>query len=143
MKVSEIMTDRIECLAPEDSLRMAAQKMVELDSGFIPVCQADSEKLVGVITDRDIVVRAVAEGLDPDMNPVRNLMTDIPEFCYADDEVETATGMMSRQGIYRLVVMDNAQDRNLCGVLSLGDVMRHDRKDLAARTASDISKLAA
>jgi CBS domain-containing protein len=139
MKINEVMTKDVEYLPPETSLKEAARKMRELDCGFLPVSNAQGERLSGVVTDRDIAVRAVAEGLDPESTKVSDIMSPHVDYCYAKDSVETATSMMSSKGIYRLVVLDDPNTKRLCGVISLGDVMRHDRVDIAANAARDIS----
>lgn len=139
MRISEVMTKEVEYLPPDTSLKDAASKMRELDCGFLPVSNAQGERLSGVITDRDITVRAVAEGLDPERTKVSDIMSPHVDYCYAKDEVESATSIMSNKGIYRLVVLDDPNSKRLCGVISLGDVMRHNCLDIAAGAAKDIS----
>jgi hypothetical protein len=85
MKISECMTREVETVKPDEPIRQAAQFMLRADAGSMPVC--DGERLVGMLTDRDIAVRAVAEGRGPD-TPVRDAMTPHVDYCYEDDEVE-------------------------------------------------------
>src|SRR3954471_22910291 len=110
MRVGEIMTRSVECVSPEDTIRIAAGKMRDLDVGPMPVC-GDAGRLVGMLTDRDIAVRAVAEGFDPKATPVRQVMTEGILFCSEDQDVSQAAVMMREQQVRRLVVLDS--DRKL------------------------------
>ncbi|MFL5129044.1 MAG: CBS domain-containing protein, partial [Microvirga sp.] len=83
MKVSEVMTRDVQLIEPTQSIREAARLMAEMDAGIVPVREGD--RLVGMITDRDIAVRAVAEGKGPD-TPIREVMTDDVKYCYEDDD---------------------------------------------------------
>lgn len=143
MKIRDVMTENVQYLSPRSSLHEAAQKMADLDCGFLPVGDQEKDKLTGVITDRDITIRAVAQGKDPDATPVEEIMSDRVLYCYADEELESAADSMREQGVYRLIVLNNTEDKRLCGVISLGDIMRHDQKSLAGEVASSISRMAA
>lgn len=143
MKISEVMTKDVEYMAPDASLKDAAVKMREKNCGFLPVSNATGERLAGIITDRDIAIRAVAKGLDPETTTAGDIMSNHVNYCYADDDIESATKTMCEQAIYRLVVLTSADNKKLCGVISLGDILRHDREDLAARTAKEITRHAA
>ena len=118
MKVSEIMTRGAETVAPDASLRDAAQTMKRLDIGAIPVC--DGDRLVGIVTDRDIVVRAVADGADTASTTVREAMTEGIVYCQEDTDVQTVADTMKQRQIRRLVVLD--ADKRLVGIVSLGDL---------------------
>ncbi len=118
MKVSEIMTRGAETVAPDASLRDAAQTMKRLDIGAIPVC--DGDRLVGIVTDRDIVVRAVADGADTASTTVREAMTEGIVYCQEDTDVQTVADTMKQRQIRRLVVLD--ADKCLVGIVSLGDL---------------------
>lgn len=118
MKVSEIMTRGAETVAPDASLRDAAQTMKRLDIGAIPVC--DGDRLVGIVTDRDIVVRAVADGADTASTTVREAMTEGIVYCQEDTDVQTVADTMKQRQIRRLVVLD--ADKRLVGFVSLGDL---------------------
>ena len=138
MKVKEIMTRDIDVVSPETTLRDAAERMSSLDVGVLPVC--DKDRLVGVITDRDITVRATADGLDPFATQVGEVMSkDELITCFEDEEVESATRMMRDKQVRRLPVI--AEDRRLVGILTLGDVAV-DRGDPgeAAETLKEISR---
>lgn len=143
MKISEVMTRNVERLAPGTTLQEAARIMRKLDCGFLPVSDDKDEKLIGVVTDRDIVVRAVAEGKEPAECQVRDIVSDKVLYCYADDEIERATDSMQQQGVYRLIVLDNSDSKQLCGIISLGDILRHGQQQLAASAASGITRNAA
>jgi CBS domain-containing protein/sporulation protein YlmC with PRC-barrel domain len=121
IQVKDIMTRNVEVVHPEGSLREAAQKMATLDVGMLPVCSGD--QLVGMLTDRDITVRATAEGRDPKTTRVHEVMT--PEVVYVseDDDVSEAARIMTEQQIRRLVVLD--QSKQLAGIISLGDLAVH------------------
>ena len=114
--VSQVMTRGIRTMAPQDTVTAAAQAMRELDVGALPVC--DGVRLVGMVTDRDIVVRGVAqERVDA---PLAEVMSEGLLYCREDDSVESALASMRSQQVRRLPVVD--QDKRLVGMLSLGDV---------------------
>ena len=138
MKVRDAMTSQCEFIEPDDNLQQAAQKMRDLNCGFLPIVRPSTGALEGVITDRDIVVRAVADGCDPTETLLNQIETPNVLYCYADDGLEAAADKMSEQGVYRLVVLDTPETKRLCGVLSLGDVVRHNEEMLAAETARHI-----
>jgi CBS domain-containing protein len=139
MRISEVMTKGVQYLPPDTNLMDAARKMRDIDCGFLPVSNAKGERLAGVITDRDIAIRAVAAGMDPSQTKVSEVMSAHVDYCYAKDALESATDIMSSKGIYRLVVLDDAASKKLCGVISLGDVLRHNREDLATHAAKEIT----
>jgi CBS domain-containing protein len=118
MQVREVMTRDVEVVRPDIPIREAAERMRSLDVGLIPVC--DGERLVGMLTDRDITVRAVAAGKDPNGTSVREVMTAdaicIPE----DQEVDEAASLMEEGQIRRLPVLN--ADKRLVGIISLGDI---------------------
>jgi len=118
MQLKDIMTRDVEVIAPDQSLQLAAEKMRALDVGPLPVC--DGDRLVGVLTDRDIVVRGTAEGRDPFTTTVREVMTDDVVYAFEGDDVRHAAQMMRDKQIRRLLVLD--RDRRLVGIVSLGDL---------------------
>jgi CBS domain-containing protein len=126
MRVSEVMTKSPECIAPNATVQEAAGRMKSLDVGSLPVC--DDDRLVGVITDRDIALRSVAEGHDPRADPVRETMTPGIIYCFDDQDAAEAAKMMSEKQIRRLPVLD--RNKRLVGIVSLGDlaVEAHDDK---------------
>src|SRR6266540_3362426 len=100
MQVKDVMTRGVECVGPDATLREAARKMRDLDVGPLPVCEND--RLVGILTDRDITVRAVAEGHDPADSRVRDIMTHGIDYCFDDDDVTEAAWHMETKQIRRL-----------------------------------------
>jgi CBS domain-containing protein len=134
MQVSQIMTADPDTARPQDTLRAVAAKMDSGDYGSMPV--VEEGRLVGVVTDRDIAVRAVARGLDPD-TPVGEVMTGNPVCVSPDSDVEEAAGIMQDRQIRRLFVRDG--DR-LVGVVSLGDVALEQDETLSGRTLEEISE---
>jgi CBS domain-containing protein len=129
MKVSEVMTTDVATVRPDQTAQEAASFMLNSDAGSIPV--ADGDRLIGMITDRDIAVRGVAQGHGPD-TPVRDLMSDGLVCVRADDDVDEVAMKMADAQVRRLPVIDD-QDR-LCGIVSLGDLSR-EASDTAASQA--------
>lgn len=127
MKISECMTRDVETVKPDEPIRQAAQFMLRADAGSMPVC--DGERLVGMLTDRDIAVRAVAEGRGPD-TPVRDAMTPHVDYCYEDEEVEEVALKMSDAQVRRFPVVSR-EDKRLVGIVSLGDLTRGNHDEAA------------
>jgi CBS domain-containing protein len=119
MRLRDIMTPKPECIGPDDTLQEAASRMRDLDVGPLPVCGAD-DRLAGMITDRDITVRAVAEGKDPKTTRVREAMSEGIVYGFEDQEVDDAARLMEQRQIRRLAVLDH--DKRLVGIVSLGDL---------------------
>jgi CBS domain-containing protein len=117
MKVSEVMTRDVQTVRPDQSARDAARFMLQADAGAIPV--TDGERLIGMITDRDIAVRGVAEGHGPD-TPVRELMTNDVVSARVEDNIDDVAVRMSEAQVRRLPVIDDQQ--KLCGIISLADL---------------------
>jgi CBS domain-containing protein len=117
----DIMSSGADCAQSTDTLIDAAKRMRDLDVGALPVCGEDA-RLAGMITDRDIVVRALAEGRDPGSTKVGDLADGKPVTIGADDSVEEALATMSKHGVRRLPVIDG---HDLVGVVSQADVARH------------------
>jgi CBS domain-containing protein len=118
MQVKEIMTKDVRCIAPETTLQDAACQMRDLDVGPLPICEKD--RLTGILTDRDIVIRAVAEGRHPKETAVQEVMSRDVFYCFADQEVDEAARLMKEKQIRRLLVLD--RDKRLVGIVSLGDL---------------------
>jgi CBS domain-containing protein len=116
-RVRDAMTSHVHIVGPEDSIRDAALKMAEADVGSLPV--GDNDRLVGMITDRDIVLRAVAQGKGS-QTLVRDVMTDHIRYCFDDDNIENVAENMSNLGIRRLPVID--REKRLVGILTLSNV---------------------
>jgi CBS domain-containing protein len=137
VKLKEVMTRNVEVVRPDAMLQEAASLMKRLDVGVIPVC--DGENVLGMLTDRDITVRATAEGRDPKSTAVRDVMTEDVAYLYEDDEVEEAANLMGKRQIRRLIVLN--QDKRLVGIASLGDIAVDTGKDkLSGNTLERISE---
>jgi CBS domain-containing protein len=126
MQLRDVMTPAMQEIEPNATLMEAASRMKSLDVGAMPVCEND--RLIGMITDRDITVRAVAEGRDPRQTKVRDAMTRDVCFCYADDSVESAAKLMEEKQVRRLPVFDRKGGRAI-GIVSLGDLAVRNRDD--------------
>ena len=137
MKVKEIMTKEVEIVQPSDSLKEAAQKMRVRDVGFLPVC--DGDRLVGVVTDRDIALRATAEGMDPNTSIGRDLLTNPIIYCFDDQDVKEAAELMEKHQIRRLAVLSR-DDKLLVGVVSLGDIATNGTKKVSAEVLQSVSE---
>ncbi len=137
MKVSEIMSREPVVVAPGTNLCEAAQLMRDLDVGMIPVCDGDT--LQGMITDRDIAIRAVAAELDPATVGVEEVMTRNVLYCFEDDPIEEAAKMMEDAQVRRLVVL--TRDKRLIGIMSLGDLAtRTEERETVAEAVKAISE---
>jgi CBS domain-containing protein len=119
MLLKDVMTQGVECVGPEDTIQAAARKMRDLDVGPVPVCGTDG-KLAGMLTDRDIAVRAVADGCDSKTCKVREVMTPDVVYCFDDQSIEDAERVMKEKQIRRLLVLN--RDKRLVGIVSLGDL---------------------
>ena len=121
MKIRDVMTRTAQLTSPDDTLRHAAQMMKECDCGVLPV--ADGDRLVGMITDRDIAVRGLAEGKGPDAK-VRDAMTDEVMYCFDDDEIQHVCQNMAEIQVRRLPVVN--RDKRLVGIVSLSDLAKKE-----------------
>jgi CBS domain-containing protein len=117
-RISEVMTRDVRAIAPHESLQRAAQIMDELNVGALPACQGD--QLAGMVTDRDIVVRAVSAGLPVDSTPVSEVMSTNVQWCYEDEDVDDVMDRMRGVQIRRVPVKDRQE--HLVGMVSLGDI---------------------
>ena len=131
MKVSEVMTWSVETVAPEQPIQEAAQFMLRADAGVMPV--SDGDRLVGMVTDRDIAVRAVAEGRGPD-TPVREVMTQDVLFCFDDQDADEIALKMGDAQVRRMPVLSR-QGEKLVGIVSLGDLTKLNDEGQAAEAA--------
>jgi CBS domain-containing protein len=138
MQVKDFMTSGVECISPDTTLREAAQRMKELDVGLLPIC-GENDRLAGMITDRDITIRAVADGLDPSTAQADDVMTPMVIYCYEDQEVSDAAHMMEQNQIRRLVVLNH--EKRLVGIVSLGDLaVDTGDEELAGHTLEAVSE---
>ena len=135
-QVADVMTRGVRTLSPNDTMRLAAQAMGELDVGVVPVC--DGTKLVGMVTDRDIAVRGVAQGRLPDATPLREVMSTDPLWCFDDEPLEQAMAQMRDAQVRRLPVVDH--DRHLVGILAMADIATTAGTSDVAETLACISE---
>jgi CBS domain-containing protein len=135
-KVSECMTRDVRTISPDKTLRDAACLMAEMDAGALPV--GENDRLIGMVTDRDIAVRGVAAGKGPD-TCVRDVMTCEIKYCYEDEDIEHVSRNMGEEQIRRLPVM--SRDKRLVGIISLGDIACSHQKDrVVGEVLGDISR---
>lgn len=137
MQIKDIMTSDVECISPNASIAEAAQRMKSLDVGSIPVC-GEQDRLVGMVTDRDIAIRCVADGNDPNFTTVQDVMTPEILFCRDDQEASEAAEMMEGQKVRRLVVIN--RDKRLAGIVSIGDLaVKTDDESMCSETLEAVS----
>src|SRR5262245_8605536 len=135
MRVSEAMTREVKICTPGQTIRDVARTMGEIDAGAIPV--GENDRLVGMITDRDIAIRAVALGKGPD-TPVREIMSEHIEYCYDDEELDRVAQAMASVRVRRLPVIN--REKRLVGILSLGDVARREgQPNVVAEAFAEVS----
>ena len=134
MKVSDVMTAQVVTARPTDSVQQVARIMSEIDTGAVPICQGD--RMMGLVTDRDLVLRIMAEGRDLD-TPISDVMTEGVKSCREDDSVADATAQMAELQMRRLVVL--TATGKLAGILSLGDIAVEYRAKEVGRLLEEIS----
>lgn len=134
MKVSEVMTAQVVTAKPTETVREVAEIMKRIDTGAVPVF--DDGKVAGMVTDRDIVLRVVAEGGDLSA-PISGVMTDEVQSCHQDDNVADAAAQMANHQLRRLIVTDD--DGKLAGILSLGDIALDYGNKQVGHTLEEIS----
>lgn len=135
MRVKEVMTRDVTVARPDQSIREAARLMASLDAGALPV--GENDRLVGMITDRDIAIRAVAEGKSPDTK-VREIMSDEVLYCFDDQDLDEVAKNMSQIKVRRLPVVD--REKRLVGILSVGDLAQAEDARTTGRTLASISR---
>lgn len=120
MQIKEVMSTDFKIIKPSTTFREAAELMKENECGYLPVGKDD--KLTGAVTDRDIIVRGIAAGLNPDNTAVDSVMTQKIQYCFENDDVEDAAERMKKEQIRRLVVLND--EKRMTGVVTLGDIAR-------------------
>jgi CBS domain-containing protein len=135
-KVRDIMTSDPRCVAPDTKISEAAKIMGELDIGALPICKND--RLAGMVTDRDIAVRAVAQGRDPTKTTVEETMTEGIVFIYDDEDVEAAARLFETRRIRRLPVLN--RDKRMVGIISLGDLAVNAGVGLGGEALKEVSE---
>jgi len=118
MKIKEVMTSEVEIASPDDTLLTAAKMMADLDVGVLPV--GENDRLVGMVTDRDVTIRGVAAGRDPGEAKVREVMTRDVKYCFEEDDTESVASKMAEWQVRRLPVL--TAEKRLVGIVSLGDL---------------------
>ena len=135
MQVNEAMTNDVKIANPNQSIRDAARLMAQIDAGVLPV--GENGQLVGMITDRDIAIRAVAADKGP-QTPIRDIMSKEVLYCFEDDEVDDVVQNMADIKVRRLPVLDHG--KRLVGILSLGDIALSDGAGTAGTALCGISE---
>jgi len=137
LRIKDVMTPQAEVISPDATTEDAASVMKTLDIGVLPVC--DEEGLVGILTDRDLVVRVLAASRDAKAVLVGEAMTPSVVYCFEDDDVEHAATVMAGQQIRRLPVLD--KNRKLVGIVSMGDLALHTQDhQLTGKVLEDVSQ---
>ena len=134
--VGEVMTPTVEVASPDQSIQEAARLMAQVDSGALPV--GENDRLVGMITDRDIAIRVTAEGRDPRQTRVREVMTPEVKYVFEDEEIEHVAENMAEQQVRRMPVMN--RDKRLVGVVSLGDISARHSPESAGSALRRVSR---
>ena len=137
--VGDVMTPSAEFIPGSASLREAAIKMKSLRCGFLPISDSAGDRLQGVITDRDIVLRAIAEGMDAETTAVEDVATESVLYCFRSDSLEQAARSMHQQQVYRLVVLEEDGNKQMCGIVTLNDIVRHDERAIAMAAVQGIA----
>jgi CBS domain-containing protein len=135
--ISKIMSRDVQVARPDSSVRQVAEQMKSLDVGALPIC--DGQRLLGMITDRDIALRTVAEGKDPSRTKVSDIMTGEPIWCFEDESTEQVAGKMADHQIRRIPVV--SRDKKLVGIVALADIATSQRSpDTKADALEGISE---
>ncbi len=135
-RVGDVMATEVSIASPDDTVQRAAQLMRETDAGALPVGEGD--RLVGMVTDRDVTLRLVAEGRDPSQTRVREVMTPEVRYVFEDEDLDHVADNMAEQQVRRLPVMN--REKRLVGVISLADLARRGHGDLAARVQGGVGR---
>ena len=136
MRLSEVMSRDVQIANPDDTLAEAALRMSDHGVGALPVC--NGRKVLGMVTDRDLVVRGIARHLDPETTQVQRCMTEGVQWCFDDEDVEAAARKMAEHQLRRLIVVD--RDKNLVGMVALADVARAASDRVSGDTLESISE---
>lgn len=136
MQVKDVMSTDLEVITPDATIQEAARKMSAVNVGSLPV--VDNGQLVGIVTDRDITIRATAEGLTPDQCRVSEVMSTSPDHIFDSDDISDAANVMKTRQVRRLPVLN--RDKELVGILSLGDVAVEGNDKLTGDALEGISQ---
>jgi CBS domain-containing protein len=135
MRVSEAMSRDVRVAHPEQRIKEVASTMADIDAGVLPV--SENDRLIGMVTDRDIALRAVAGGKGPD-TPVREVMTVDVKYCFEDDDLVHVSKIMAEQQVRRLPVVN--RDNRLVGILALGDIAAVEGANTIGKAIEGISR---
>lgn len=135
MRVSEVMTRNVRVANPNETIRQAALIMAEIDAGVVPV--GENDRLVGMLTDRDIAIRAVAQGMGPETR-IGDVMSGDVKYCFDDEDSDEVCRNLGDQQIRRIPVV--SRDKRLVGILSLGDLAAGSTNGSAGEALADISR---
>lgn len=133
MQIRDVMTRDVRIVSPDTLVRDAAKMMRDADTGFLPV--GENDRLVGTLTDRDIALRAAAEGRDPNATPVRETMSSDVVYCFEDQDTEEAARIMADRQVHRLPILN--REKRLVGVLSVGDIAQRTGNEHAVGEAME------
>lgn len=133
MQVKDIMSKKPEFLPPTATLTEAARKMVQLDCGFLPI--GENDRLIGALTDRDIIIRALANGKDPNKTTIKEVMSDGIQFCLDTDDLNKVAKQMEELQIRRLVVLN--KDKRMVGIVALGDLATKSKNPMLCGEIAD------
>lgn len=136
MKLRDIMSTDVRCVKPDNSIVEAAGLMRELDVGAVPVC--DQDRLTGMLTDRDLALRAVADGKDPASTTVREVMSEGIIYIFEDQSVEAAAHLMEEKQVRRLPVLN--RNKRLVGIVSLGDIAVRSHPAFSGEALKEVSQ---
>lgn len=136
MNVSDCMTREVTVVSPNDTVQEAARMMAQIDAGILPV--AENDRLVGMITDRDIAIRAVAAGKDPSQCRVRDAMTTEVRYCFEDEPISEVADNMAELQVRRLPVV--SREKRLVGIVSLCDIAREHEARHAGEALQGIAR---
>jgi CBS domain-containing protein len=137
MQVSEVMSPQVKVASPKDTLQQAARLMAELDAGALPV--GENDRLVGMITDRDIAIRGDGEGRDPTRTSVADIMSrEAVKYCFEDDDVDDVARNMAELQVRRLPVVN--REKRLVGIVSLGDLSQRAQPEHAEEALRGVTQ---
>jgi CBS domain-containing protein len=134
-QIKDVMSKNFKWMAPDSPVAEVAQQMRDMDCGFMPL--AENDKMIGMVTDRDITIRAVAEGLDISNTPARDIMTAKTLYCYDDQDVEEVCNNMGEIQVRRLPVVN--RDKRLVGIVSMGDLAQSASRPNIGQTEQQIT----
>lgn len=134
-QIKDVMSANFKFMAPDSPISQVAQQMRDMDCGFMPL--AENDKMIGMITDRDITVRAIAEGKDPANTPARDVMTAKTYYCYDDQDIEEVCNNMGEIQVRRLPVVN--REKRLVGIVSMGDLAQSASRPNVGQTQQQIT----